>query len=496
MRAPTAALCLLGCTRPETIESGPVVVVFTIDTVRVDRFDLATTPALDTLAAAGRRFTQATTPLTRTTPALASLHTGLDPRGHGSWEVGAPMTGTTLAEVYHQHGYTTLGLTGSPVVGEAQGFHRGFDTFRVEPDPSAADLVDRAIDLLHGVSAGEPVFLWIHTVDPHFPYVAPEVHAPACEALARRAVKRPRKRWQVYANTGDRSAQALTDCQALYDAELTAVDSAFATLRSALSLRDDTLWVVTSDHGENMGEGGLWYEHGPDAHEVTLRVPLLLAGPGIPIGEDTGVARLQDIAPTLAEASGLPWPSHAHSGTSLLGSHRPSVAVGVSASALHAGLTTQLRSGRAHKRSCVNDVVQYNDAPPPSGLSLCTDGLFDAAADPTLRTPAQSPDPAAVARLEAAAVRFPAEQARQWVARKWPLRLEATPTVHGWHTTIERLDGEPIPVSEVAAQQLQDALSQATLGAPIPSPHHTPEAAPEPVTSEQESSLRALGYIE
>ena len=497
--------CASGCTptRPLPTKGGPDVVIITVDTLRADRLGYAghapaTTPVLDALAARSRVFSDATTPLTRTTPALASLWAGTDPRGHGSWEVGAPIHASAplLSERLHEAGWATIAVSASPVAAPKQGLGRGFDHFTVLEDPPAAEVAAVALEAVATVDDARPLLLWVHLTDPHFPYRVPGGHpaagqTPLCDALGERFTKRPKKRWQVFADHNGRSSAALADCQRAYDAEVTAVDTAVGTLLEGLGQRAGGFVVVTSDHGENQGEGGLWYEHGPDAHDATLRVPLLIAGPGLPLGTDNQPARLQDIAPTILRRLELPGLHGTGAGTDLLGTERPTAAVGVSASALHPGLTRYLRSGRAHKRHCLNSVAD--------GISWCSDGAFDHRMDPSLRTAAELPAPLTTA-LAAAADTWPPEQARQWVARTDTWKLVAEPVLAGGFdlrlvpTTDEAAADQSAAHPEVRAA-LEAALRAATVGAAVPGPGSTGSSTGT-LSPEDDAALRTLGYIE
>lgn len=510
-RHPTAqrlvglALGALACSpsRPMPAPGSPDVIIFTVDTLRADRLGFAghsaaRTPRLDAFAASATVFTDATTPLTRTTPALASLLSGTDPRGHGSWEVGAPLDPSVqlLSEALHAAGWATLGLSGTPVASPKQGFDRGFDAFVVLEDPPATELVARALELVQAQHDDRPVFLWVHVVDPHFPYDRdPDFPAVGpterCDALGRSFRKKPRQRWRIFTDQDGRSSAALAQCQAAYDAEIARVDTAFGQLLDGLGPRADGWVVVSADHGENQGEGGLWYEHGPDASDATLRIPMVVGGPGVKAGVDHGPARLQDIAPTVLARLGLPGIAGPYDGANLFGTERPEAAAGVSASALHVGLTGYLRSGRGHKRSCLNV--------PEQPVSWCTDGAFDRASDPALKTPA-TPDPALQAALEAAAERWPPEQTRQWVARTRDWKLVGDPIWTGGYSLRLVPTGDEWGADQSAAHPdmraaLEAVMVQASRGAPLPGPSSTATGGAG-LSPEEDEALRSLGYVE
>jgi arylsulfatase A-like enzyme len=496
------ALLLLAACDDRPVPAGPDVVLLTIDTLRADRLGFvghpgARTPHLDALAARGRVFTQATTPLPRTSPALASLLTGRTPEGHGSVEVGVPIDPDvpTLAQALHAAGWETVAVSGSPVAGPEVGLGAGFSAFEVLPDPPAMALTERALSLVGDADTDRPVLLWVHYVDPHFPYAVSERAAwrpttPDCAALARKVQRKRLKRWRIFGDTDGIASGALADCSVAYDAEVAHVDEAVGALLAGLGPRAEGLVLVTSDHGENMGENGLWYEHGPDLHDASLRVPLVLAGPGVAPGRDAGVARLEDVPGTLLRRLGMP-PLAGDIGADLLGpvGARPDAAVSRSGSALHARLAHGVRSGRAGERSCVHGPTH----------SLCGDAVYDRAADPALKRPLAAPPEDLRAALAAAAGRWPAEATFQHAVRTPYRKLVATPRLEGGYA--ERW--QDVPASGFAGQTLlaippaedEAAGMRARLPAAVQA-GVVPERADREQAEALEAALGALGYIE
>ena len=494
-------LALWACdTRP--VPQGTDIVIITVDTLRVDRLGFAghsdaRTPHLDALATRGRVFTEATTPLPRTTPALASMLTGVRPPTHGSREVGQAMSTAipTLASTLHARGWETIGLSGTPVAGPSQGLDQGFEAFVVDEDPPANVLVERALELVDDADVDRPMLLWVHLVDPHFPYLpaaqSPQPDARACRKLGQRAQTGALQRVRLFTDRRGLASAALRDCQALYDAEVTAVDTAIGHLESGLDARrgPERLVVFTADHGENMGEGALFYEHGPDVHDASLRVPMVWAGPGVQRGVDGGLATLQDVTPTLLAAAGIPVPNDLD-GVNLLGDARPEVTVAESGSALHAKLTGYLRSGRGDRRSCVNG----------PRFSLCSNGFFDHTSDPDLKRDLGEQHPARRAALEAAAQAWPPEQARQLTARTEQWKLTATPTLKGSYSTTLTKTGEWGSAAGDTNHASQHPALVQTLWAAIQQglPDRVSGQAPPPSPRDAaaEEQLRQLGYIE
>lgn len=295
MRLAAAALvAAAACTRgPETPPRAEHVVLVTIDTLRADRlgaygYGRAATPALDAIAARGARFDRAyaTAPITQTSH--ASLLTGRYPAGHGARHNGMRVTDTVpaIAERFRAAGFATGAFVAAFPLDKRFGLSRGFDTYG-DALPAGADgrplnertaraVVDDATAWLRGTS-GSRVFLWVHVFEPHAPYGDPSD---------------PRTHGRTAAER--------------YDLEVAEADTQIARLLAALGdRRDSTLVVATSDHGEAFGEHGE-VGHSIFTYDTTLRVPLLIEGPGIAAGGVVpDVVSLIDIAPTLASRAGL-----------------------------------------------------------------------------------------------------------------------------------------------------------------------------------------------
>lgn len=344
-------IVLAACSRaPER----PNVLLITVDTLRADRLSAATgsprvtTPRLDALAAEGVLCTHASTPRAKTTPALASLMTGLAPHAHGVRDLMTPLAleHATLAERLRAAGWRTGAIVANYVLrARFSGLERGFeqwtedlpDTQGVPPEDvpqrTARSVTDGALTALglapHSGSAGpntpfaregEPWFLWLHYMDPHGAYEPPQehrvFHADAPQPIA------PSDRVHVadYNVPNDaRLADGRVDAARvvdLYDGEVHYVDAEIGRLLDALRARGllaNTLVVVTADHGESLGEHDDWFEHGRDACEGCVRIPLVVRFPDSAPPErrragarcDADVA-LTDVGATILDALGLP----------------------------------------------------------------------------------------------------------------------------------------------------------------------------------------------
>src|SRR5262245_6171980 len=308
----------------------PSVLLITIDTLRADRLGSygragAHTPALDRLAREGVRFASVVTPIPRTTPGVASILTGLYPTSHrvrGLWSALPPDV-PTLAEWLKSRGRRTGAFASNLFLRPGQGFERGFEVYsnprnRHEGN-SGEEVTQEAIDWLSSLSKTESCFLWVHYLDPHWTYAPsapydtiydPDFRGPwPYSDLAPGRADQGRIIFQ-----NPMTAREVTHAVALYDGEIASVDAQVARLLDALATAgraDDTLILVTSDHGESLGEHGYAFAHGEYLYEGTLLVPWILHWPGhVPTGKVVPrMARLIDIAPTTLALLGEPIPS-------------------------------------------------------------------------------------------------------------------------------------------------------------------------------------------
>ena len=284
-------LALMACADPR-----PSILLVTLDTTRADRlgpygYMLAQTPTLDALAAQGVVYTRAYATCPLTIPSHASLFTGRTPPSHGVRDNGdyvLPETAITLAERFAEAGWRTAAFTAAfPTQarwGLNQGFERYHDPLRRLPtqldwsDQRAADeVITDALATLPGLAKdGEPLFVWVHLFDAHWPYEPPE---PALSAHPGRP----------------------------YDGEITFADAELGRLIAWFDeARPGGVVVITADHGEGLGDGGE-RTHGFLLHDGTVRVPLIVRAPGLTaLGRvDDPVSHL-DVAPTLLNLAGLP----------------------------------------------------------------------------------------------------------------------------------------------------------------------------------------------
>ncbi len=293
-------LCgLVACGGGTEEAEGPSALLITLDTTRADVLSCygalpGTTPFLDQLASEGVLYEMAHTAVPVTTPAHASMLTGLYPirhsvRDNDAWAL--PDEADTIAELARDRGIQTGAVIAALVLHEQFALNQGFD-FYDQPEStgdlgqhsyyerSANQVIDTAIYWLDARDRSRPYFLWVHLYDPHAPYEPPPDFRTGVGAI------NP------------------------YQGEVQFMDSEIGRLFEHMrqdGTFDETFVLVIGDHGEGLQahDEGL---HGMLCYEETLRVPLILRYPdGYRAGDRTDeIVSVVDVFPTLAEALGLP----------------------------------------------------------------------------------------------------------------------------------------------------------------------------------------------
>lgn len=366
-------LCLVaavGCAGHGQPQPPPNVVLITVDALRADFVSYAghpnpTSPTLDAFAQEGVVFTQALTSFPGTAPSMPSLMTGLFPNFEGveTWtkatrhgfndfeavlekeRPGLSDNVRMLAEILSEHGYLTLGFATNPNLSKTANFHQGFDEYdqflwylnkiRAERNhrlignyPPAPVVISR---VLRRLSKGleRPLFLWIHLMEPHSPYLPPDNFARLFgrtdtgfsdleinESLYHLLYKQQGSlaAAQGFPSPEDRGLdrdEFVDHLLGLYEGEIRFLDGELHRLFDGLRRRmiwENTLVMVTADHGEE------FLDHGYVAHheytglaEELIRIPLALKPPsGQPHGlVIDNLVRMVDFAPTILDYAGM-----------------------------------------------------------------------------------------------------------------------------------------------------------------------------------------------
>jgi arylsulfatase A-like enzyme/Flp pilus assembly protein TadD len=286
--------CAAPAPEPPPTSRARHLVLITIDTLRADRvgaygYARARTPRIDGLAARGVRFEHAYAPAPITLPSHASLLTGRYPPGHGSRHNGMRVDSAVpaLATILSKAGFATGGFVSAFPLDRRFGLNNGFAAYgdrmprgtrgRFENERPGGDTVDEALawltpTLTASRANGGRIFLWVHLFEPHAPYGQPGSGRPVADR---------------------------------YDDEIAESDAQIGRILDALGQdAASSVIVVAADHGEAFGEHGE-ISHSLFVYDTTLRVPLVIAGPGVPTRTVGSPVSLVDVAPTVLPLLGL-----------------------------------------------------------------------------------------------------------------------------------------------------------------------------------------------
>lgn len=297
------------------------------DTLRADHlsawgYPRETSPARDRLAADGALFQSAYSQATKTRPSVPSLMTSLLPSATGVWNWSHRLAEQylTLAEILRAMGFATASFVQNGNAGPYAGLHQGFEQLQdatvlgMNTTEVLGERLFRWID----THSAENFFLYLHVVDPHGPY-APPAEAQMWEPTGQNLTPVP---WHRLHDPKNVEKPTVEGRRARYDGEIRANDSAISYVVRELEARgllENTLLVLFSDHGEHLGEHGLW-EHHPPGYAQVVHVPLVMHYPEkiAPQRHDEPVM-LVDLMPTILELAGADTSDLGLHGESLVG---------------------------------------------------------------------------------------------------------------------------------------------------------------------------------
>jgi arylsulfatase A-like enzyme len=317
------------CARPER----PNLIIVVIDTLRPDRLGAYgsqrnLSPFLDSLADRSVVFQNAYAQTSWTNASIASLLTSRYQSQHRVTSFTSVLAAheVTLTEILRDNGYATGGFNANFLVNDRLGFDQGFDRYQVfwrlgsnpvaQPrliKERAERINSAALEWLdEALPRRQPIFLYLHYMEPHHPYDPPD------EIIERVLDGRPRPdsdevnlrmRMPNLGHFSDDIVQAVKD---LYDAEVMSLDAQLRRMFAELGRRgllDNAVVVILSDHGEEFREHGLMGHHQTLFEEV-IRVPLIITLPGERSRvEVAAIVSLTDVAPTLLDLAGISIPS-------------------------------------------------------------------------------------------------------------------------------------------------------------------------------------------
>ena len=333
----------------------PNVLLVILDAARRDSLEPygaapGSSPTVAQLASRGRALDDVYATACWTVPSHASIFTGLMPRAAGLARVTAPSTAKPvveshrdrlLPELMRRNGYATAGVSANLWVSESSGFDTGFDEF-AEVDTGrharfdAGGAVDRARWLLEAARgrvddgaraaaerfdgflerrSDKPFFWFVNLIECHSPYLPPRGYGHASLTDRVRAAAESRRYynldaiWRASSGGYDMPDATLARMRRLYAASIAYMDEWLARLLTRLDEAgrlDETTVIVTADHGENFGEGGL-LTHALSLDNRLIHVPFVAAGPGADRIELSSLAGLPRAVAELAGIEGHPW---------------------------------------------------------------------------------------------------------------------------------------------------------------------------------------------
>jgi arylsulfatase A-like enzyme len=346
--------------------ASPNIVVLVMDTACAQEITLETAPNLAQIAEKGVEFSDGFASAPWTLPSHTGLFTGTYSSKHGAHAGHKRLdeTHVTLAEAFAEAGYETVGVSNNTWISEEFGFARGFETFyktwqyvQSETDlgevartyegtamlrEAASRIFDgnplvniaNAVygqflrneddgakrtnkwitDWLDSRGTDRPFFLFVNYLEPHLEYQPPRRHAERFlpdDCSFEEAMEVPQDAWGYIAGKVDLSERDFEILRALYRAEISYLDQRIGELRDELRARgewEDTVFVVTGDHGENIGDHGLM-DHQYCLYDTLLHVPLVIHGGPFTGGESIDdLVQLVDLAPTLLDVAGIDAP--------------------------------------------------------------------------------------------------------------------------------------------------------------------------------------------
>jgi arylsulfatase A-like enzyme len=439
------AALALGCEPRRPAASSPPprsgngwnVVLITIDTLRPDHlgaygYGRPTSPNIDGLARRGTVFEQAYTYWPKTRGSMVVMFTGRTPAQNGYSKSHPALLGfnPTIAGVLKQAGYATAAAVDNPNVAAQHGYAQGFDAYREtweegalasETDRARA-ITDSALRFLAGARADQPFFLWLHYVNPHAPYTPPAPFDKAfLDEASRGGPELPvvpgfhggiPQQWAVAGQ------QRLGYYVAQYDGEIAAVDQEVGRVLDALTaagLLSRTLVVLSSDHGESLGEHDYFFDHGENLFDPGLRVPLIVSAPGAAGGvRSTALASTLDVFPTILDAVKVSYPPDL-AGRSLLAETRGGAGSG----------SERLFAQNERGLSATLDArLKLVATPDSAGLRFA---LYDRERDPAERRDRAREGGAELAREREALGEFLERAQREWERTRQRIGADAGP---------------------------------------------------------------------
>ncbi len=299
-------------------------VLIVVDSLRQDALGclgsaLPTSPHLDALAAEGISFDGSYSVTPWTLPSIATILTGLPPSRHGAidpWKTLAPEA-RTLAEMLRDAGYRTFAVVSHLFLKARYGIDQGFERLQDSEARghgwiSTPGVTRQALDALRELGRREaPFFLFVHYFDPHYDYLRhPQLGLANVPSGRLRGGETIQKLLELAPSL---TPEELEFLRRVYAEEVRATDRGIGELLrelERLELEDETLVIVTADHGEEFCSRGDWIGHTTGLYEEDMRVPLVVRDPKAvrPGRIEAGPVSFVDLLPTTLDLLRVPIP--------------------------------------------------------------------------------------------------------------------------------------------------------------------------------------------
>jgi len=297
------------------------IILITVDALRADHLSVygykyETSPNIDAFAKRSVLFNYAFCPIPKTSASFASLMTGLHPFIHKT----KPNLGylqkkyITLAEVLRLKGYYNYAIVDNGNLSHKFYFNQGFNKYvevwdKIQEKTESTEFITKkALSFLNN-NKKKPFFLWLHYIETHTPYLPPKKFIP--KRPEGRDITKLKKR--IIAGTlHERKALRVHHKEgyfiSLYDGAIKYIDYEVGKIIDLFlknKLEKNTIFIISSDHGEDLGEYNFYFNHGPLTFTSGIRVPLIFYMPGIRAKRVNRIVSLMDIYPTLMNILGL-----------------------------------------------------------------------------------------------------------------------------------------------------------------------------------------------
>jgi len=309
----------------------PNIIMIVVDTLRPDHlgaygYKKSTSPNVDTFARDGIVYKNCFAHSPTTGPSVSSIMSGFLPHEttvvYNSYKL--PFEVKTLAEYLKESGYNTYAVISNYMLRMKKRHFQGFDVYDDEmlqmesvrpfPERIAEHTTNRAIELLKEQKSKDgKFFMWLHYQDPHGPYTPPTPYKDMFFSKDDFSVSLPFTKMNFghnviaqYQQLGNHKESAYYISQ--YDGEIRYFDDEFKRLIDAIKAEgfyDDSMIIFTSDHGEGMGEHGLYFLHEDYMYDTLLRVPLIIKYDDKRAVRTENVQHI-DLMPTIFSVTGIP----------------------------------------------------------------------------------------------------------------------------------------------------------------------------------------------